>query len=112
MISKSDALKGVHSRYSVAIKTLTYKGYDTGDIPMIWGTHRCIYDKDFREKYATKEMGLDRDYTAEEMNTKFLDLCTDFGLTKEGDYVPVVKKSKWNFFSSKSKKDVVFCDDF
>ena len=32
--------------------------------------------------------GLDRDFTAEEMNKMFFDLCTDFKLTKEGEIIP------------------------
>ena len=92
-ISESDALRGVHSRYGVSIKTLTYKGYETGDIPMKWSNEKyfcVIYNQNDREKCAKKEYGCDRDYTAEEMKKMFYDLCTDFGLTIEGDYLPDV----------------------
>ena len=112
IISFSDAFNGVHSRYAVWIKTLIYKGYETGDIPMKWkndqGAGGHIYHQSNREESATKEYGLDRDYTPEEMKKFFFDLCTDFGLTIEGDYMPKQKKS-WNPFS---KKKVVQCDDF
>ena len=111
IISESDALKGVYSRYFVVIKTLIYKGYETGDIPMKWtndqGFGGNIYRQFWRER-ALKKYGLDRDYTPEEMKKLFFDLCTDFGLTIEGDYMPKPKKS-WNPFS---KKKVVQCDDF
>ena len=56
---------------------------------MIWGTGNCfIYNKYHRAGCATTEDGLDRDYTAEEMHKMFFDLCTDFGLTIEGDIIP------------------------
>ena len=84
-------MNGVHSRYRVLIKTLIYKGYETDDIPMLWSNDQAegghIYYQSCREN-ARKEYGLDRDYTLEEMNKLFFDLCTDFGLTKEGDYWP------------------------
>ena len=69
MIAQSDAWKGVHSSYYVKIQTLTYKGFETGDILMIWGYtgNSNIYMKHNRENYAKKEYGLDRDYTASEM---------------------------------------------
>ena len=83
MIASSDALKGVHSRYAVVIRTLTYKGFETGDIAMIWGQGgTVIYSPIARtEKYARKEYGLDRDYTGSEMLKKFKDLCADFKIS-------------------------------
>ena len=51
-----------------------------------WGGD--IYKQKHREEWAFKKYGLDRDYTVSEMNKLFFDLCTDFGLTKEGDYMP------------------------
>ena len=78
MIPSSDALKGLHSRYDVAIKTLTYLGFETGDVQMIWNTGYNIYDQFHREYCATKKDGLDRDYTGSEMLKKFKDLCADF----------------------------------
>ena len=63
IIPQADALNGLHSRYDVQIKALTYKGYSTGDISMIWGDGYCdIYLQDSR-KFAKKKYGLDRDYT-------------------------------------------------
>ena len=113
IISRSDADRGLHSRYAVNIKTLVYKGFETGDIPMVWandeGRGNNIYNENGR-KTAFKKWGCDHDYTASEMKKMFYDLCIDFGLTIEGDYEPEPKKSKWNFFSK--KKPVVVCDDF
>ena len=40
-----------------------------------------IYDKFSRENNATKKLGFDLDYTAEEMDKLFRDLCKDFGYT-------------------------------
>ena len=89
MIPRADALKGLHSRYEVRIKALTYKGYSTGDIQMVWCYGNCsIYDQNSRENCATKSRGLDRDYTASEMNKQFKDLCYDFGLMDNGDLPP------------------------
>ena len=65
---------------------------------MIWGAGKNIYLQENREKMALKKYGLDRDYTASEMNKKFFDLCTDFGLTKEGEIIP--------------EGQTVLCDDF
>ena len=84
MIASSDALKGVHERYEVRIRTLTYKGFETNDILMIWGNFGSynIYSQYFRENYATKEYyGMDRDYTASEMLKMFKDLCADFKIS-------------------------------
>ena len=91
-------MKGLHSRYMVAIDFLTYKGYETGDIQMKWNTDYNIFSAEHREKKALKKEGLDRDYTPEEMHKKFYDLCTDFGLTKEGKIIPGDK--------------TLLCDDF
>ena len=49
-----------------------------------------IYTQKGREKHALKRYGCDRDYTASEMKKMFYDLCTDFSLTIEGDYLPEV----------------------
>ena len=84
----SDAKKGLHSRYEVIIPILIYKSFETGDIPIIWERGiNTIYVQSSREYLAKKENGLDRDYTAEEMNKKFYDLCTDFCLDINGDYI-------------------------
>ena len=84
MIASSDALKGVHSRYQVEIQTLTYKGFEIGDVPMFW--RGCnIYNQFFRENCATKEDGLDRDYTAPEMLKMYKDLCADFNISLDKD---------------------------
>ena len=32
----ADAKKGIKERYTVLIKSLTYKGYEIGDVPIIW----------------------------------------------------------------------------
>ena len=89
IIPHADALKGLHSRYNVGIPALTYKGYSTGDIQMVWYDGNCsIYNQVHREECAAKDAGLDRDYTASEMNKKFKDLCYDFHLTEDGDYAP------------------------
>ena len=101
IISEADALKGVRERYAVAIKTLTYKGFEVGDIPMIWGDEDgsySIYEQEHREEKARKEFGCDGDYTPEEMKKMFFDLCTDFKLTPEGVKLP--------------EDQTVLCDDF
>ena len=82
MIASSDALKGVHSRYAVNIRTLTYKGFETGDIAMLWNEGRAaIYIQRHRKDFARKRYGLDRDYTSSEMLKKFKDLCADFKIS-------------------------------
>ena len=35
-ISFFEEKSGIHTRYEVRIKKLTYKGFRTGDIPIIW----------------------------------------------------------------------------
>ena len=85
IISMSDAEKGIHSRYDVCIKSLTYKGYSTGDIPVIWRTKKggfesCIYS--LYDRIHAEEDGI------KDIEKKFFDLCTDFGLTKEGKIIP------------------------
>ena len=69
----------------VFIKHLTYKGYRSGDIPVIWGNigTYSIYDKYDRDD-AEKRLGS----KGKDMDKKFFDLCTDFGLTKEGEIIP------------------------
>ena len=98
VISMKDANKGVHSRYGVTIKTLTYKGYSTGDIEMIW----TDWDKEFKTQgfiYKASERGYAKKvYGIENIDKKFFDLCTDFGLTKEGEIIP--------------KGSTIECDDF
>ena len=36
IISMADAQKGIKERYTVYIKSLTYKGYEIGDVPIMW----------------------------------------------------------------------------
>ena len=49
---------------------------------MIWYKGCCdIYNQDDREECATKEYGLDRDYTASEMKKKLHDLCFEFNIS-------------------------------
>ena len=89
MIPSSDALQGARERYDVLIKTLTYLGFEIGDVPMIWSTEFDIYSKCDRKNYATKSRGLDRDYTASEMTKKYHDLCADFGVNLDKNDRPI-----------------------
>ena len=101
MIASSDALKGVHERYQVRIQTLTYKGFETNDIPMIWWDGDSnIYRQYSRERSATKEKGLDRDYTGSEMMKMFKALCADFkvSLDENDEVIP--------------SNQTLLCDDF
>ena len=89
MIPSSDALRGARERYTVLIRTLTYLGFEIGDVSMIWDTFYNIYTKPYREYDAKKEYGLDRDYTASEMTKKYHDLCADFGVNLDKDDKPI-----------------------
>ena len=61
----SDAKKGVHLRFEVSIKSLTYKGYEIGDIPIIWrGGFSNIYDE-YARKYAHVDGGISKDIDME-----------------------------------------------
>ena len=84
IIPWEDAKKGLHTRYNVAIHTLTYKGYTTGDIPIMWyGGNYHINNRGTRD-YVEKHFG----YKAVEMEKKFKDLNTDFGLDIDGNIIP------------------------
>ena len=79
VVSQADVQKGLHSKYMVGIKSLTYKGYSTGDIPMIWEKHgqSCnIYQKSNRD--ASGIAGIEK---------MFNDLCQDFGLDTNGNVI-------------------------
>ena len=68
---------------------------------MIWDDGlKHIYDQESRKKWATKNAGLDRTYTAEEMRKKLLDLCSDFN-TNLDEYDNVIPSNQ-----------TLLCDDF
>ena len=77
-------------RYTVDIMHLTYKGYTSGDIPLIRDTGAFSI-------YANRDQAYQY-FSIRDIDKKFYDLCTDFGLTKEGEIIP--------------KDEVVQCDDF
>ena len=69
-----------------------------------------IYVQKQRELTAVKKFGCDRDYTASEMKKMFFDLCTDFDLTAEGDYVTEEKVvyEFWVSLTSNFKLNFIF----
>ena len=54
VIPLSDALKGARERYEIAIKTLTYLGFETGDISMIWSPGPGTFIYTIYSKYTRK----------------------------------------------------------
>ena len=89
-ISFSEAEQAIHTRYEVRIRSLTYKGFKSGDIPVIWNGIFFIYDKD--ERKNAKYYGAGVDIT----DKMFFDLCTEFGLDIHGNII----------------KGTLMCDDF
>ena len=90
-ISFSEAEQAIHTRYGVTIKSLTYKGFKSGDIPVIWGGGSFTIYVDWNRQYA-KKTGAGIDIT----DKMFFDLCTEFGLDIHGNII----------------KGTLMCDDF
>ena len=81
-ISFSEAEQAIHTRYAVKIQSLTYKGFKSGDIPVIWGSGCSSIYNDNQRKYAKKWGG-----AVDITDKMFFDLCTEFGLDIKGNII-------------------------
>ena len=86
----ADAQKGIKERYTVVIKSLTYKGYEIGDVPIIWwNQNRDGPGRGGPENiYVKSSRAVAHEFGFENIEEKFEALLNQFDLDINGMPIP------------------------